>query len=385
MRIAIIGGGPAGLYAALLLKRLSCSHSITLFERGAPDETYGWGVVFSSRALELVAQTSADVHQALNAPLETWPDLHIGHRDQIVSIDGSGFAGIARLELLRVLHQFCQECEVDLRYGEEVEVQNLRTDYDLVIAADGVNSRSRGALAEALRPTRRWCTNRYIWFGVEKAFDALSLLFRTNEQGSFVAHTYRYSPQMSTFIVECDASTFKASGLPGLSDDDGRQYCERVFESDLNGCHLLSNQSQWLQFPVQNCERWVDDNVVLIGDAARTVHFSIGSGTRTALEDAIFLSRAIEENDSVSAALEHYQATRRTSAARISALAESSLNWYENFASVMHLAPHELAMHYMTRGTRIDLERLRQHAPAFVAAYESASSRTAMGSSPATR
>jgi anthraniloyl-CoA monooxygenase len=371
VKIGVIGAGPGGLYSALLLREALPSATITVFDQGPADRTYGWGVVFSGRALDFLAARSRPVYNELLTHLERWDELHIVHQKQTVAIDGSVFSAIARLTLLQVLQQHAKSVGVRLNYSTPITTLDELNEHDLVVVANGIGREQPDHLAEHLQRSRQLCSNRYAWYGTSQVFAALSLIFVTNDDGAFVAHTYRYNPSMSTFIVETDARTFARAGLGEMNDAQCRAYCESVFADALAGHALKSNNSNWLQFPVVACEQWVHQNTVVIGDACRSVHFSIGSGTRSAMEDAIALTDAVAaEPNNIPAALAQYETTRRRSAGRIDQLARQSLQWYESFASKMHLQPARLAMDYMQRGNRLDLTRLAKHAPRFVAAYK---------------
>ena len=370
MRVLVVGGGPAGLYFAGLLKRSNPSHEVTILERNPPGATYGFGVVFPEAALGYLGDADGPSHARIVQALETWRDLTIVHRDRAVTIDGNGFSGIARLELLRLLAAFCEEAGVVVRHGAEARAEDLEG-YDLVVGADGINSMVRELGAATFWPRIKTLTNWFIWYGTRRVFDTLTLTFRANNDGHFVAHHYRYTPEMSTFIVECDAETYDAAGFAGMSEVDSQAYCQRVFAGDLGDNTLTSNNSTWRQFPVTSVENWIDGNRVLIGDALRSVHFSIGSGTRLALEDAIALWRALVEfpND-VGDALRAFEAARRPVVEKLLNAAAGSYGWYENIAEHMRLGPFDLAYDYMTRSGRVDEACLRNIAPRFMDDYD---------------
>jgi anthraniloyl-CoA monooxygenase len=367
VRIGIVGGGPAGLYFALLMKRQDPRHHVRVVEQNPADATYGWGVVFSDRALSFLEASDPESYRALARRLETWDDQAIVHRGQAVRIDGLGFSGIARLELLRILQDRCRALGVDLQFGTRLTTLAPLGDCDLVVGADGVNSVVRETSRAAFGPSEEILSNRYVWYGTPRAFDCLTLTFRERTGGVFVAHHYRYAAAASTFIVECDAATWASTGLAGLSEDDRRRYCEDVFGPELDGQPLLANRSPWLTFRVVTNARWHHDNVVLIGDALRTVHFSIGSGTRMALEDAIALARACTVTTDVGAALQAFERAHRPGVDRLLRVAAHSFLWYERMREKLRLAPVPFAYDYMMRSGTLSPERLRQRSPRFAA------------------
>jgi len=371
MRIGIVGGGPAGLYFALLMKRLDSSHEIRVVEQNPAGGTFGFGVVFSDRALSFLQDADPDSYADLDRRWQTWDDQVIVHRNERVRIDGIGFSGIARLELLQVLRDHCRRRGVGLEFERRLPDLAAFADCDLIVGADGVNSVVREAYREPLDPSIGSLSNRYVWYGTTQLFDTLTLTFRENADGVFVAHHYRHAPHCSTFVVECDAATWERAGLASLSEDESRRYCEAVFAPDLGGHPLLTNHSLWITFKVLTNRRWSHDNVVLIGDALRTVHFSIGSGTRNALEDAIALFRAFETHGAdVPAALQAFEEVRRPGVEKFLKVAERSYAWYERVREKMPLDPLPFAYDYVMRGGRISHEQLKKRSPRFVAAYE---------------
>jgi benzoate-CoA ligase family protein len=368
MRVRILGAGPAGLLFALLAKRRRPEWDIRVFEQTAPDATFGFGVVFSEGGLAFLERDAPDLHRALSARMESWPMQRIVHRDQRVDIDGNGFASIARLELNQLLQASCRGAGVVVEFGRAVHDLSELGDVDLIVGADGLNSLVRRTFEAQFQPRLEWLTNKFAWYGVAHPFECLSLTFRANEHGAFVAHHYRYAPAMSTFLVECDAATWYRAGLDRATDAESRAYCERVFAPDLGGQPLVSNRSIWRNFPILHNTQWRAGRAVLIGDALRTMHFSIGSGTRLALEDAIALDAAFAEvGDDVDRALDVFEARRRPVVEKLHAAANRSSYWYERFADEMHHEPVQLAYRYMTRSGRIGDERLRGMAPKFMA------------------
>jgi 2-polyprenyl-6-methoxyphenol hydroxylase-like FAD-dependent oxidoreductase len=364
MHIRVVGAGPAGLLFALLARRRRPDWRIEVHEQNAPDATFGFGVVFSQGALAFLERDAPDLHAALAARMESWPVQRIVHRDRAIEVDGNGFSAIGRLELLRFLQGSCRDAGVELWFGARLEAPR---EADLVVGADGLNSmvRESGGFA----PEVEWLSNRFVWYGTRQPFDCLTLTFRQNADGAFVAHHYRYAPGMSTFIVECDAQTWRRAGLDRMGDAACRAYCERVFAPDLAGEALISNRSLWRQFPLLRNPTWSAGNRVLIGDALRSMHFSIGSGTRLAFEDAIALDRALgEAGEDVPAALAAFERERRPVVDKLFGAASASSYWYEDFpARLRRFDALGLAYDYMTRSGRMDDERLRAQAPRFMA------------------
>jgi 2-polyprenyl-6-methoxyphenol hydroxylase-like FAD-dependent oxidoreductase len=377
MRVAILGAGPAGLYLAYLLKRRP-GIEVRVIEQNPPDATFGFGVVFSDRALEFLRDDDRETHSAIAPHLETWDDITVSHRGEKVRIEGVRFAAIGRLRLLRILQERACAAAVEPLYHRTVSSLDEIGEADLIVGADGVNSLVRATFAAQFRTTIDHLSNRFVWFGTTKRFETLTQTFRATPLGHFNAHHYRYSPDMSTFIVETDAATFSSVGFERMDAERSKATCEEVFAEELDGHRLVTNRSIWRQFPKVWNERWWHRNCVLVGDALRTAHFSIGSGTRLALEDVIALDRALQENgDDVTRALPAYEAARRPVVEKLVAAANASADWYEHFAEHMRLAPLDFAMSYITRSGRIHHERLRAVAPQLVAQYEAARARSA--------
>ena len=370
MHVEILGGGPAGLTLAILLKRHDPRHRVRVVERGPRDATWGFGVVFSDRALEFLRADAAMLYELLTPRMQSWHDLTIVHSGQRIPISGNGFAAIGRLELLNLLHAQAQAAGVVLEFGRAVaDVADLGP-ADLLVAADGAFSASRDARAAQFGTQIDWRHNRFIWYGTSKPFDTLTLTFRTDALGVYCAHHYRYAPNMSTFLVEVDEATYRRAGFETMSEGESLRHCERVFAPDLDGHALQSNRSTWRRFPAIWNERWSVGHIVLLGDALRTAHFSIGSGTRLAMEDAIALARALAECSTVADALQRFQAQRLPPMKKIWDAANVSLRWYEGMGAMMALDPHEFAYRYMTRSGRVDHAEVRRRDPQLVEAYE---------------
>jgi 2-polyprenyl-6-methoxyphenol hydroxylase-like FAD-dependent oxidoreductase len=347
---------------------------VDVVEQNPPDATFGFGVVFSEGALAFLGRDAPDLYRLLLPRMERWPMQRIVHRDEQVDIDGNGFSAIARLELNRFLQELCGDAGVRIEYGRQVASIAELGRADLLVGADGAHSVLRQVFESSYQPQIEWLGNRFAWYGTAKRFDCLSLTFRENEHGAFVAHHYRYSAEMSTFVVECDAGTWRRAGLDRMSDEESRTYCERVFAADLGGHPLASNRSIWRQYAILHNRNWVAGNAVLIGDALRTVHFSIGSGTRLAFEDAIALDRAFAEaGEDVTRALAAFERERRPVVEKLFAAANASSYWYEKFPQKMRqFDALGLAYDYMTRSGRMSDERLAGIAPEFMARVNAA-------------
>jgi anthraniloyl-CoA monooxygenase len=370
MKINIIGGGPAGMYFAILMKRALPSHDITIYERNGPDDTFGWGVVFSGKTLANLREADAESHAEITRAFAAWDNVDVVHRDQKISIHGNSFSGIARIQLLHILQQRCRDLSITLNFRTEVsDIQRLAGDCDLLLGADGVNSTVRQAFAAHFQPSLNFRPNKYIWYGTNQLFHGLTLTFRENEAGVFAAHSYKFNRTTSTFIIECDEQTWANADLERMTDEATRSYLENVFAEDLNGQPLLSNNSKWINFVLVKNAHWSYENVVLLGDALHTAHFSIGSGTKLAMEDTIALKQCFDETSEVSAALQ-FERVRKPVIEEYQAAAYDSMVWFENARNYLHLAPIELAYVLMTRSGRVDDEALRRRDPEFVANYE---------------
>jgi 2-polyprenyl-6-methoxyphenol hydroxylase-like FAD-dependent oxidoreductase len=373
MRIAVLGGGPAGLYFAYLQKRRRPADAVMVFEQNPRDATFGFGVVFSELALDFLRADDPETADLITPRMEHWSDITLVHRGERIAIDGVGFSAIGRLELLLLLQQQARAVGVDVRYDSAIRSLDELGDPDLIVGADGVNSLVRRSYEGGFGASLSYLDNKFAWFGTTKRFETLTQSFVESELGTFNAHHYRYAPAMSTFIVECDRATWLRAGFDRMVPEEAKGVCERVFADALAGHPLISNRSVWRSFPLVGNERWSFRNMVLIGDALHTAHFSIGSGTRLALEDAIALVNALEEaSGDIPAALTRYEAERRPIVEKLVAASKTSAAWYERFPEHMKLAPLDFAFSYITRSGRVDMDRLRAMAPRFMVQYEAA-------------
>ena len=373
MRINVIGGGPAGLYFAILMKKADAAHQVKIYERNGPNDTFGWGVVFSGKTLANLRAADDVSHAEITKEFEAWDNVDVVHRDSKISIHGNSFSGIARLQLLNILQRRAEQLGVEIEFHTEIhDVESLRNDCDLLLAADGVNSTTRLRYAQQFQPELDVRANRYIWYGTHQLFHGLTLTFRENSAGVFAAHSYKFSPTTSTFIVECDPQTWTSAGFEDMSSDETLGYVGEVFSQDLNGHKLLSNNSKWINFLLVRNKNWFFENIALIGDALHTAHFSIGSGTKLAMEDAIALAESFQQTATVPEPLSHFAKTRRPVIEDYQAAAFESMRWFENAVQYMHLTPIELAYVLMTRSGRVTYEDLKRRDPAFIRDYESA-------------
>jgi anthraniloyl-CoA monooxygenase len=371
MKINIIGGGPAGLYFAILMKKIHPAHQIRIYERNGPNDTFGWGVVFSGKTLANLRAADAESHAEITREFEAWDNVDVVHRNTKISIHGNSFSGIERLQLLKILQQRAEQLGVEIEFRTEIqEIESLRNDCDLLLGADGVNSTVRQRYADQLQPELDVRTNRYIWYGTNQLFHGLTLTFRENDACVFAAHSYKFNRTSSTFIVECDPQTWDGAGFAHMTDEQARAYLGEVFSQDLGGHALLSNNSKWINFVLVKNKRWSFENVALIGDALHTAHFSIGSGTKLAIEDAIALAECFQTESNVREALAQFEAKRRPVIEDYQAAAFESMIWFENARRYMHLSPLELAFTLMTRSGRVSYEDLQRRDPEFIKQYE---------------
>ena len=370
MRIAVVGGGPAGLYFAYLWKRRHPQTEVTLYEQNPADATWGFGVVLSERALEFLRADDAETADFIALHLESWRNMTLDLRGELVVLDGIEFSAIGRLKLLQLLQQRVHSVGIEPRFDTPVQSLEALGDVDLIIGADGLNSIVRRSFEREFGTSMHFAGNKFIWYGTSKRFETLSQTFVETALGCFNAHHYRYAANMSTFLIECDGETWVRYGFAAKSSEESAAICEQVFSRTLDGHPLFSNNSVWRSFPWISNARWYFRNKVLVGDALHTAHFSIGSGTRLAIEDVLALVKALEAEKDVARGLARYQAERRPIVETFVAAAKASADWYENFPAHMRLDPLHFAYSYITRSGRVDDARLRRTSPAFMARFE---------------
>ena len=368
LKIAVIGGGPAGLYFSLLLRKARPDAAITVFERNRPDDTFGWGVVFSDQTLENFRAADAPTFDAITSSFSRWDDIDVHVQGRVITSSGHGFAGIARRQLLHILQERSRELGVDLRFKMDLRddgdlASHGMGDADVVVAADGIRSAVRARHAAAFKPDLAAGSAKFIWLGTTLPFDAFTFYFLENAHGVFQAHCYRFDATTSTFIVECDEASWRAAGFDRLSLEETVAACEAMFAPWLKGHRLLSNAPPgappWSSFVRVKNESWRDGNVVLIGDAAHTAHFSIGSGTKLAMEDAIALARELASSAPIDEALAAYESERMTESLRLQNAARNSMAWFEHVKRYMPLEPEQFTYSLLTRSQRVSHENLR--------------------------
>ncbi|WP_079177850.1 bifunctional salicylyl-CoA 5-hydroxylase/oxidoreductase [Streptomyces mangrovisoli] len=370
-RVAVVGGGPGGLYAAALLKRVDPAREITVWERNAPDDTFGFGVVLSDETLGGIEHADPVVHAALQRHFVRWDDIDIGHRGSRHTSGGHGFAALGRKRLLQILHDRCRSLGVDLRFRTPAPPPDVLAEaYDLVVAADGVNSAVREAYADVFRPRVTSHRCRYIWLAADFAFDAFRFEIAEAEHGVMQLHGYPFSADASTVIVEMREEVWHAAGFDELGEEESVARCAKIFADVLGGRPLKSNHSAWTTFRTVVNERWSHGNVVLLGDAAHTAHFSIGSGTKLAVEDALALTACLREQPGLAAATAAYEQERRPVVASTQRAARASLEWFEDIALHLGQSPRQFAFNLLTRSRRVTHDNLRLRDPRFTAAVE---------------
>ncbi len=367
MRIVSIGGGPAGLYFALLMKKADPGHDVTVVERNRADDTFGFGVVFSDATLDTFIEADRPTGEAITRAFAHWDDIDIHYQGQVLTSTGHGFSGMSRQALLDILQRRCAELGVALRFQTDVTDLTPYRDADLVLAADGVNSLVRSEYAEHFQPHVDWRPNRFVWLGTTFPFRAFTFIFKESPHGLWRVHAYRYDARHSTFIVETTETTWRRAGLDQASEDDTVVFAERLFARELEGHRLLKNRSLWRSFPTVKNAHWHWNNVVLIGDAAHTAHFSIGSGTKLAMEDAIALAGALHRHRDVAGALDAYEEERRPQVESIQRAAQVSLEWFEQTERYHgRLEPLQFAFSLLTRSLRVTHDNLKVRDAKFV-------------------
>lgn len=374
MKILCLGGGPSSLYFSILMKKANPDFDITVIERGDRDSTWGFGVVFSDNTLRGFMEADARTYQRIVEQFAYWGGINTTIHGKSINSQGHGFCGMSRLKLLNIFHDRCDELGVNLQFGVDVSsVEQLHTDeYDLVVAGDGITSILREAYKDEFQTSVDWRSNRFCWLATTKPLDDFSFIFRQNEHGWWWVHAYRYEEGMTTWIVECSEETWRLAGLEQFSEADTKAYCENLFAEDLDGHPLITNRSVWRTFPVIRNEQLYYKNIVLMGDAVRSAHFSIGSGTKLAMEDSIALTDCFQQaNNDVAKALEIYQETRKGEADRLQRTAVVSLRWFEHidrYAAVQEA--EQFTFNMMCRSKRITYENLRLRDPDYIRALD---------------
>lgn len=370
MKIAVIGGGPGGLYFAALMKQLDPDHQVKLWEQNAASDTFGFGVVFSDETLGGIATADPIVAADMEQRFARWTDMDVYYRGEKHTVGGQGFAAMGRHELLKLLQERCESLSVDISYSTQApDVEKLAAEYDLVLAADGLNSRVRTRYQDVFKPSLDLRKNKYMWLGTDKVFEAFTFHIKETEWGTMQIHGYPYSAERSTFIVEMREDVWRKAGFdatenkvfpPGVNDDYAIDRIREIFAEELSGHQVLANNSKWLNFTTVRNETWRKDNIVLVGDAAHTAHFSIGSGTKLAMEDSLALAACLHEHPSVEAALEAYEQERRPVVASTQRAAQASLEWFENIGQYAVQEPEQFTFNLLTRSRRITQENMRE-------------------------
>lgn len=385
MKILIVGGGPTGLYFGILMKRADPAHEIVVLERNRPDQTFGFGVVFSDATIAEVESADPETYRAITDHFVHWDDIDVYYGGEIIRSSGHGFSGLSRQTLLTVLQNQAEALGIDIRFecefngleagasvvgvsmsGESEAISVDPAAYDLVLGTDGVNSTVRETWAEHFQPTFDWRPNRFVWLGTAKPFPAFTFYFRENEHGLWRVHAYQYEPGRSTFIVECTEEAWKNAGMDEATEEETLAYCTELFAQELDGHELIPNRSVWRSFPTIRCARWYHENVVLLGDAVHTAHFSIGSGTRLGMLDAIALRDALLATNSTGEALAHYATERRRPVESLQRAAQASLEWFEATERYMDMDPTQFSFTLLTRSLRITHEDVRVRDPEFL-------------------
>ncbi|HEX8680664.1 MAG TPA: FAD-dependent monooxygenase [Ardenticatenaceae bacterium] len=383
MKVNTLGAGPGGLYASLLLKKAHPTWDIAIWERNPAGATYGWGVVFSDQTLTALREADYRTYTEIISNFVIWDAIDVHFKGELVRCTGHIFAGIARKHLLHILASRCEELAIPIHWQTEVEDPATLADADLLIAADGVNSRVRALHADAFKPSLEHGRAKYIWYGTHRLFDSFTFIFRQTEHGLFQVHAYPFDGTTATFIVECEEATWHNAGLDEMDEAESIAFCETLFTDQLQGHALLSNNSRWISFVTLKNRTWRHNNIVLLGDAAHTAHFSIGSGTKLALEDAIALANGFERHPGdQNAALREYEQSRRPKIEAFQKAATDSQSYFENVSRYQHFAPLQFTFHLLTRSGRITYDNLKQRDPYFVSDVERWFAHPSNGASP---
>jgi anthraniloyl-CoA monooxygenase len=365
MKIVILGGGPAGLYSGLLIKKTNPAHDITIIERNAADVTYGWGVVFSDRTLASFQRADNKTYEQITDQFVIWDAIDVYYRDHKISCGGHVISSISRKSLLNILQRRCHELGINIQFSCEINDLAELGDHDLLIAADGLNSIVRKKYESSFKPSLEYGKARYIWLGATKILDAFTFIFRENEFGLFQVHSYPFNGTTSTFIIECDETSWLKAGLDKADEAQSLAYCQQLLADNLDGATLLSNNSKWISFPTLKTQHWHHKNTVLLGDAIHTAHFSIGSGTKLAMEDAIALASALEQHTDLETALNEYELDRKPVIEIFQKAARESQAYFETLKRYLTLDPVQFTFNLLTRSGRITYDDLRLRDPRF--------------------
>jgi anthraniloyl-CoA monooxygenase len=380
MKVAVIGGGPAGLFFATLMKRAEPHHDITVYEQNPPGATYGFGVAFTDIALRFLDEADPALHRAIVDAAAHGDHITIVHKGVRVPVGGNVFYGIGRLELLEIMRGAAAEAGVQFLDGRRIESLADFADCDLIVGADGVNSAVRNLLQDHFQAETEFLRNMWVWYGTPRTSPGVNLIFAETADGLFIGHTYRYRDDRNTFVVECPPAVWKRAGLDTMPEAESHAYCGGIFADFLDGAPFLSNRSLWFKPAFVRTRNWTCGNVVLLGDALKTMHPTIGSGTRVAMQDAIALAQAFSDaRTDVEKALALFVERRRPNADGFQKAARRSIDWYETVEERLHLSPLDFTYDYMTRTGKVDHARLTRMAPDFVRAYEQARPQVASG------
>jgi anthraniloyl-CoA monooxygenase len=370
MKVKVIGAGPAGLYFGILLKKAQPSSEITIVEKNPADVTWGWGVVFSDETLEGFEDADAPSFESITNTFARWDAIDIHFRGRLIRSGGHAFYGIRRVRLLQILQERAKELGIQIEFEKEVKNKNELAGFDLVVAADGINSKIRDLYSDVFKPDIAIGKNRYTWLASTRVYNSFKFFFRENEHGFFVVHAYPFDQDMSTFIVETDERSWRNAGLDRATESETVRYCENLFQSELEGGRLVSNKSAWIDFKRVKNETWRHENIILIGDAAHTAHFSIGSGTKLAMEDAIKLAEAFSKHNTVDDALRTYEEDRWIDVAKLQRAAEVSQRFFEDIRRWKEFDPQQFAVKLLTRSKRVTHGNLKLRDPEYIAAVD---------------